>query len=320
MLDFLKKILNKNKITEIDFEKRQYTDWSISNIVNNQTKYNGFGEKIAVLDTGIDASHKDLIGNVSCYDFTHSDKYEDNNGHGTFCASLICARDNNFGLLGVAPNSHVFGCKVLHGNHLDTDILEYEKRIIDALLFCVEQNIKIVSISLGTKTYNSDLDNAIQMAIDMGILIFAAYGNSGFSGEPECLYPANYNRVISVTSANSKNFPFWFTSFAENNDFVHYPDVAISSQQFYIGCLPFNKYGKMNGTSMATPVMAGVASLWRQWMQETVGLPSDGTCYDMFMHWLQNNTIEKHQTRDKYLGFGVFQLNADSFKQPLVLV
>lgn len=305
MIELLKRIINPNFINNVNLNKTQYRDWAIQNL-KKDIKLDGYGEIAAVLDTGVDENHKDLYGRCNCVDFTQSKSLcKDENGHGTFCTSLICASDNNMGIVGIAPESHVVSCKVLDGDR--TSVFDVENNLINAINYCVDGRIKTISISLGTPVYNKKLDEAIQNAIDHGTIIFAAFGNSGLLGEPEYLFPANYNRVISVGAANQKGLPFWFSSFSNKNP----PTFCISSEQFYLGCLPNNRYGKANGTSMASPVAAGVCLLWRQFMRKNVGIPNDCSCYELFMQWIIKNTRPKNNKN--HLGLGVLKLDKDSF-------
>jgi subtilisin len=222
----------------------------------------GQGINVAVLDTGVDTTHRDLSvkGGI---DFTGSRySYNDIQNHGTHCSGIICAKGNDIGVVGVAPDSNLFAVKVLD----DTGSGEIDN-ITRGIHWCVENNIHIISMSLGGDgELDSKLKEAIDRAIASGCIIICAAGNSGDNNVSN---PANYHPVICVGAIDKDRRLAEFSSKGATLDTVA-PGVGILS------CVTGNRYARMSGTSMATPYVAGVASLYYQLMSKLGFTPSQG--------------------------------------------
>lgn len=213
----------------------------------------GKGIKIAVLDTGI-SDHIDLQGawdpNMA-FNFTTDSSWEDKkSNHGTHVAGIIGARDNDTGVVGVAPECTIIPMKVLNdsgGGSFDNVINAIEKAISP------EVNADIITMSLGSPCKPSDPDKVhevIKKATDLGKFIFAAAGNDGGAVN----YPAKYDEVIAVAAVDEEGNFAGFTSSGLEVDSLG-PGVNIFST--LIG----NKYGRMSGTSQACPFIAGLCAL-----------------------------------------------------------
>mgnify|MGYP001077490778 CR=1 FL=1 len=210
----------------------------------------GGGIKVAVVDTGIDVAHPDLSQNLKGgYNAINPAKsYTDDNGHGTHVAGTIAAVADQIGVVGVAPDAHLYAVKVLSrsGSGWTSDIIE-------GIQWSVDNNMDVINMSLGSSVYSAAFDTACQQAIDAGLTIVAAAGNEG-PGMETVGYPAKYARVIGVSATDNSDMIASFSSRGEGVD-IAAPGVSVYST--YKG----QAYATLSGTSMASPHVAGVVAL-----------------------------------------------------------
>lgn len=214
----------------------------------------GAGVKVAVIDTGIDYTHPDLAVNYAGgYDFVNNDADPfDDNKHGTHVAGTIGARDNDVGVVGVAPEVSLYGLKVL-----GPDGSGSFSSVIAALQWAVDNGLQITNNSYGS---SQDPGITVQAAFDnaaaAGILHVAAAGNSGncFGTGDSVSYPARYDSVIAVAATDQTDSSPCFSSTGPSVELAA-PGVAINST------VPGGSYEALTGTSMASPHVAGTAAL-----------------------------------------------------------
>lgn len=205
---------------------------------------------MAVLDTGIDIDHPDLDDNLSgCVNFIYWWRNcDDDNGHGTHVSGIIAAENNDFGVVGVAPNAKIYSLKVLNYRGRG-----YLSDIIEALDWAITNNIDVVNMSLGTSSDVLSFHEAVQRVNAAGITQVAAGGNSG-PGADTVIYPARYPEVIAVSAIDSNNnVPSWSSRGPEID--LAAPGVSVYSA--YRG----GGYQTMSGTSMAAPHVTGTVAL-----------------------------------------------------------
>lgn len=210
----------------------------------------GSGVKVAVIDTGVDRDHPDLDANLAgCLNFIQSWKTcEDDNGHGTHVSGIIAAENNNFGVVGVAPNARLYALKVLNSQGSG-----YLSDIIEALDWAIANKMQVVNMSLGTSSNVLSFQEAVQRASAAGIIQVAAAGNSG-SADNTVIYPAKYSEVIAASAIDgTDNVPYWSSRGPE-------VDLAAPGVNIYSTYLK-GKYQTLSGTSMAAPHVAGVVAL-----------------------------------------------------------
>jgi subtilisin len=207
---------------------------------------------VAVLDTGIDASHEDLrvVGGAS-FVSDEPDALSDGNGHGTHVAGTIAALNNNVGVLGVSYDVDLYAVKVLSAGGSGT-----LSGIAQGIEWAIDNDMDVINMSLGGSTGSTTLKQASDNAYNSGIVVVAAAGNSGsFLGLINTIgYPARYDSVIAVGAVDANNNRASFSSVGSQLE-VMAPGVSINS------ALPGNQYGELNGTSMASPHVAGAAAL-----------------------------------------------------------
>ena len=245
--DFVQNWLRSDEPTTPPAAKEQTTPWGIDR-VNARKAWNvtrGAGAKIAVVDTGVDMDHPDLklAGGYNCIDPNVS--YKDDNGHGTHVAGTIAAQDNKEGVVGIAPDVQLYGVKVLDswGSGTFADV-------ITGIQWAAENKMDVANFSLGAGAGTEALAEAVKAAAAAGLTIMAAAGNSGESVG----FPAAYPETIAVAASDSGDKVADFSSRGPEVDFIA-PGVGVEST--YMG----GGYDTLDGTSMATPHMTGLAAL-----------------------------------------------------------
>ena len=214
----------------------------------------GAGVNVAVIDSGCDYTHLDLEANFKGgHDFVNGDTDPmDDNGHGTHVSGTVAGEDDGIGVVGVAPESDLYCLKVLSssGGGSWSDI-------IAALQWAVNNGIQVTNNSYGSSlnpggTVKAAFDNSAAA----GILHVAAAGNSGNPrGKGNNVgYPARFDSVIAVAATDSSDNRASFSSTGATVELAA-PGVVINSTKLGGGYVAFN------GTSMASPHVAGTAAL-----------------------------------------------------------
>ena len=217
----------------------------------------GAGVKVAIIDTGIDIDHPDLdvAGGHRYIDSGGIDdeNYDDDNGHGTHCAGIVAALDNEIGVIGVAPLALIYAVKVL-----DSDGSGYLSDVVAGIQWAIDNQMDIISLSLGTNYDSQTLHAACSAADAAGILLVAAAGNdyrTRWGREWNTVdYPARYGSVIAVGAIDNTDEKASWSSTGPGLELVA-PGVGIRSTYWN------GTYETHSGTSMACPHVAGVAAL-----------------------------------------------------------
>ena len=237
--------------------------------LNNKALINGSNLEsvnvdIAIIDTGIQLNHPDLnvVRNIS---FAGTRTGNDDNGHGTHCAGIAAARDNNAGVVGVAPGARLWAVKVL-----DRSGSGSISNVIKGVDYVTRNSssIEVANMSLGGGN-SATLNNAIANSVARGVVYVVAAGNSNVDAANSS--PANSPNVICVSAiVDTDGLPGGlglgtgygaddtFASFSNYGAVVDMAAPGVNILSTYIG----GGYATMSGTSMAAPHVAGAAGLY----------------------------------------------------------
>lgn len=213
---------------------------------------------IAVVDSGVDYTHPNLINNMwvskNGYhgkNFINGSNYPmDDDGHGTHVAGTIAAIDNTEnGIKGVMWDASIMALKVLDstgvGNVAD---------IIESIEYARDNGAKVINMSLGSNENSLALKDALASS---QAIVVASAGNENSNNDIVPVYPANYNlpNILSVSATDNRDSLADFSNYGFNKVHVAAPGVSILSSK------PGGGFGYASGTSMAAPHVSGLAGL-----------------------------------------------------------
>ncbi|MFA8299299.1 MAG: S8 family serine peptidase [Hyphomicrobiales bacterium] len=230
----------------------QVVPWGITRIGGS---HSGVGKRVWVIDTGIDLDHPDLNvdqnnGANFCSLYRSNPGPNDDNGHGSHVAGTIAAKDNGIGVVGVAAGATVVPVKVV-----DQDGAGYESDIakgVDYVSFKAKKG-EAVNMSLGTNP-NTILDQAVKNAAAKGILFAIAAGNEHTDARNSSPQRVSAAGVYKVAAFDKNDKWAYFSNYGPYVQ-VAAPGVAILSTY------KDGKYATLDGTSMASPHVAGLLAL-----------------------------------------------------------
>lgn len=252
---------------------------------------------VAVIDTGVDYNHIDLRNNIwkntaeipnngidddgngyvddyYGWDCVGDDNDPmDDNGHGTHVAGIIAAENNSIGTVGVAYNCKVMCVKAgqASGAFTNSDIAE-------AIQYAYMNGASVINMSFGGSSISLAVEDALVDAYNQCVLVAAA-GNSGLCSQPDCpycypncglSYPGCLPYVVGVMSCNaSGNQKSSFTNYDHAPyHYNNYEYDCYACGESIVSTWPNNKIATLSGTSMASPMVAGIAALVRSYYSD----------------------------------------------------
>jgi subtilisin len=278
---------------------KQKTGWHLErlNVPKTWTTTRGENVRVLVIDTG-HPRHNDLKEALIRKDsrsFLDSERsILDFSGHSLHVCGLIGARDNEIGMVGVAPECKIITCKSLGKNgegtiHAIRQSLRYAKFL----------KPHIINMSLGTDYDDIVTHRLIKDLYDMNIPIVAAVGNE----RSKVNYPAKYPETISVAAFDKEGKLASFNCYGDEVDFSA-PGVNLYST--YLN----NDYAYLSGTSMATPVVTGIVALLlaKHFKQEMETGKNDCVTVSQIKHHLVKYSMNGEIGKDKNWGYGVIDV------------
>jgi subtilisin family serine protease len=205
---------------------------------------------VAVIDTGVDATHSDLAGHVAPQiDEVPDGLTGDVGEHGTHVAGIIAASLNGTGVAGLADKATILPIRVMDINGTCDDFT-----LAAGILEAVDRGAQVINMSLGGPGSSTVKQAAVKAAVDAGVTVVAAGGNSYEEGNPT-MYPAAYAGVIGVSSLDPDGNSSWFANTGT------YIDITAPGEEI-LSTVP-GGWEFMDGTSMAAPFVSAAAALVR---------------------------------------------------------
>ena len=209
----------------------------------------GAGILVAVLDTGVDATHPDLASSISAlgWDFVDEDANPDDEpggiaaGHGTHVAGIVHT---------IAPSATILPVRVLGPNGQGSTV-----GVARGVRWAIQRGADVINLSLGLDVDSDVMKEAIDDAHDAGILVVSAAGNAGAYNNEH--FPARLSRVASVASTDSLDLKSGFSNWSSHVSMSAPGDGILST---YLD----HGYATWSGTSFSTPMISGAAALWLQ--------------------------------------------------------
>ncbi len=296
------------------------TDWTHPDLLPNI-----YINPAEIPDNGIDDDKNGYIDDVNGWDFVGNLTYDqvrqrrwepdndpkpeiNSNDHGTHVAGCASAATNN----GVGVASLGFNTKLMPikcgADNWNDTRIKGIYRGYEGIMYAAENGADIINCSWGGKGFNPAEQEIINSIVDMGILIVASAGNDSENIDEVSFYPTGYNNVLSVGSITTDNSRSTFTNYGIRTD-IYAPGTRIYAT------LPGDRYGYKQGTSMAGPVAAGLAGLIKainpSWTPHQIAAQMRST----------TDPIEFVKNEDKPLYYGrinplkALQANANNFSQ-----
>ncbi|WP_150266334.1 S8 family peptidase [Paenibacillus tepidiphilus] len=241
---------------------------------------------VAVVDTGVQASHPDLQGQLlTGYNAIAGggSTPDDDVGHGTHVAGIIGALTNNSeGVAGISWYNKILPVKALDNSGAGTTY-----SVAEGIIWAADQGAKVINLSLGNYAESQFLHDAIKYAYDRDVVIVAASGNDN-TERPG--YPAAYDEVLAVAATGQNGERASFSNYGD------YIDVAAPGESI-ASTYPDNQYAALSGTSMASPHVAALAGLVRSLNPELTNKE--------VMELMTSNAVDLGDPgHDKYFGWG----------------
>jgi hypothetical protein len=283
----------------------ELTGWGYDEIKSN-IGLNGEGVKVLVADSGMGNDHPDVDveGRASFY-YDDVEPYEEEGWgaqHGTTVGSVIAAKDNGFGVTGVAPNVRLFSYKVTTSTGMITP-----GAVVGAIDYALDNGMDILNMSISGGTTFA-VEDAIIEADNAGLLMIAAAGNDGddIDNSYTAAYPAEYPQVVAVSAAHSDHDLAGYSNYGNFVDFIGPAAIPAARNARFAGT--DNWYAEsVTGTSFAAPMVSAVAALTMQaypnYSQDEIinELESNAVSYGLPVNQEGHGAIRPPSTKSPYL-------------------
>ena len=265
---------------QIEAEEILVSTWGVEQIkaLSVWGAYGARGKKVTIglLDTGIDATHPDLKGKVAHWaefdslgNLVPGSNPHDSDEHGTHCGGTLVGSNASGRFIGVAPEAKLAAALVLNGKEGGTDA-----QILAGINWAVEKKVDVISLSLGGLVMDAETPSiyseAILTCMEAGIPVVAAIGNEG---QQTTGSPGNDIFALSVGATDPRDRAAGFsggrTQIIRESDYIaadylplpySKPDLSAPGVAIY-SSVPGGEWKAFNGTSMATPHVAGTIAL-----------------------------------------------------------
>ena len=293
----------KTQLPKVDINEEMSTlsqriDWGLRqlNVPSTWSVTKGKGITVMVIDTGHPV-HPDIGDNaIPGENYIPNEPIEDENGHQLHCTGIICAKDNETGMVGVAPEAKCISVKALAKNGSGSYL-----GLAQALDYAIEMKPDLVSMSLGGPSPSPALQKRIKTLYNMNIPVVCAAGNSGDGGVN---YPAAFDETIAIAAYDKYGNVARFSSKGEKVEWAA-PGVNIYSTYLNKG------YASLSGTSMACPFIAGVIALMlakHKKQEEETGKNDCKTVEQIREHLLKYTKDKGEVGKDNSWGYGVIDI------------
>ncbi|WP_029333480.1 S8 family peptidase [Exiguobacterium oxidotolerans] len=199
--------------------------------------------RVAIIDDAIDTKHSEFKNVI--YKTTTISGIRKPDDHGTHVAGIVAAAEDGKGIVGVASGVKLIGADVFDGDFASSI------DIGDGILYAIAQGADVINLSLGQYEFDPYMEAALKKAEAKNIIVVGAAGNDGRN---KLLFPASMTSVISVGSVGALGRASSFSNYGRGLNIMA-PGEGVYST--IVG----NKYGYLDGTSMATPIVSGVIAL-----------------------------------------------------------
>lgn len=239
--------------------------------------YTGNGIIVAVVDTGVDYTHPDLVGQcVAGYApmtetiLLANQDHSQNQYHGTHVAGTIAARNDGEGITGVAPNARIMNIRIFEQAGNDSAYVG-DVSVAKGIVWAVNQGANVLNNSWGGKGYSNTLLEAFNYAFEHDVIAVVAEGNEHVNG---VTHPSAYPGMINVAASNAND---GITAFSSRGQWL---TVAAPGDHSILSTVPTwmngvfdSHYAFLGGTSMACPHVSGVVALMLEKLKNSE--PSD---------------------------------------------
>jgi len=276
----------------------QRIDWGLRqlNVPSTWSVTKGEGITAMVIDTGHPV-HPDIGDNaIEGKNCISGEPIEDENGHQLHCTGIICAKDNETGMVGVAPEAKCISVKALAKNGSGSYY-----GLAEALDYAIEMKPDVVSMSLGGPSPSPVLHDRIKTLYEMNIPVVCAAGNSGDGGVN---YPAAFDETIAVAA-----YDRWgkIANFSSKGEKVEWAAPGVNIYSTFLN----NGYASLSGTSMACPFITGVICLMlakHKKQEAETGKNDCKTIAEIREHLLKYTKDKGEVGKDNSWGYGVIDV------------